>query len=185
MSVAGRPDWNGPPPPRPPPDMARTDLFLQQCADGGRRLGLTVDRQTLWYEYDPVWENPVLMFAIDLTAEGAAVPTGADAVKAWYLDAADDFREMLAEAADLLTGGDAAGEWPEWPLTRRRAADGAELGVNVHATYGFGLPNLVAEMEAFAGQLESRVAGLPRYDRDAYDRARSAWLERSRLKAAA
>ena len=162
--------------------MPRADLFFQQCADGGRRFGLAADNRTLLFEYDPVWNDPALMFGISLTAEGAAVPTDADAVKTWYLTAAGDFRAMLIEAADLLGGGDVV---EEWPLVRRREADGVELGLNVHATYGFGVPNLIAEMEALAGLLEERVAGLPPFDQAAYARARSAWLDRSRLKAAA
>ena len=162
--------------------MPKADFFTQQCADGGRRSGLAVDGETHWYRYDPVWEDPALLFGIDLTAEGAAVPDDPDGVRAWYARTAGDYRAMLIDAADLLRGG---GVVAEWPLTSRRAADGVELGVNVHATYGFGVQNLTTEMEALAGTLEDRLDALSRFDQGRYARDRAAWLDRSRLKAAA
>ena len=146
-------------PPALPPRMSRATYFVQQCADGGRRSGLVSNRETVWYEFDPVFENPVLIFGIDLTAEGESVPHAPEALKEWFVDAADHYRRLLIGAADRLADG---GEAEEWPVVERLDRDGTEVGVNAHATYGFGAHDLALEMTSLAGQLEARLRALPR-----------------------
>ena len=96
--------------------MPKIALYHQERFDGGVRVGVGVDDETVLQRFDPGREpsNPALEWYVDVIVKGRSLPTSPDEARNWLIDHADFIRRGLNEAAEQLEVGldSDGGTWP-------------------------------------------------------------------------
>ena len=152
--------------------MAAAEFFLHHRADGAERAGFAVDDALTRHRFDDRWDDPTLIWFVELTARGSSVPADPDAARDWFAANAPAFRPLLAEAVDLLDDG-AAGE--SWPIRLDGEAADAAVELRLYVAHGFGPRALASEVTKLARDLGETVRALPPHDEAAYRAKRDAW----------
>lgn len=85
-----------------------TVLFYRQARrDGGYRTGIDVDGEPMLHRFEEGRDDsdPVLLWFVDLSLEGAALPVDAEAVRDWLLLQKPEIVKALSEFATELDAG--------------------------------------------------------------------------------
>jgi hypothetical protein len=89
--------------------MPHLTFYRQKRIDGGIRMGLELDQETLFEEFEEGGpeSDPVLVWYVDLRCDGPGVPGTAAAAWSWLLDNEDRIVEGFWKCArEYLTGID-------------------------------------------------------------------------------
>ena len=153
--------------------MATVEFFLHHRRDGGERTGFAVNGTLVRQQFDDRWDDPTLVWFVELTAHGADVPDDPDDANHWFSHHVPEFRPLLKEAADMLDGD---ADYETWPVRLKGEVGGTRLELRVYAAHGFGPRALSAEILALARDLGSTVRSLPPFDEAEYEARRDAWF---------
>lgn len=99
--------------------MHSISFYRQQRRDGGIRMGLAVDCDTVLHcfqegEAEP---DPVLLWFVDVRAKRKRLPEDADEVRRWFLEHATLVKKGLRTLAQEMRAGMDVDEWPfQWPI---------------------------------------------------------------------
>lgn len=92
-------------------------FYHQKRRDGGIRTGVESDGSRLLERFSPGSGefDSALEWWINVYFEGASLPEGAEAIRAWLLEKQDAIKEQLIQLANELS----AGIDPTWPFRKK------------------------------------------------------------------
>ena len=100
--------------------MTMLSCFKQVRVDGGTRLGIDVDGETVLGRFDPgpAESDPILAWYVDIRCEGEHLPDDAESAQRWFLDNSELIRAALSALADEIRAGVDVDCWPlQWEAT--------------------------------------------------------------------
>lgn len=97
--------------------MPQITFYRQARIDGGTRMGVEVDGETVLGRFDELGrdDDPVLAWFLVVECRGDDLPTDGEAARNWLLAHGDELRPALANLADAMAAGI---DFDLWPMRR-------------------------------------------------------------------